>query len=90
MIVRRVHPGCFDGIGNLGRQIIEAVDLPFKGSQTFQFSVLAGRYEITADPPMTGDGDGFTLRLFLVASKTFGEFCSSGRNHGNCPNIRKR
>ena len=35
MIMRRVHPGGLDGIGNLGRQIIEAMDAPLEGSQAF-------------------------------------------------------
>jgi hypothetical protein len=35
MIVCRVHPGCLDGISNLGWQIIEAIDVPLESSQAF-------------------------------------------------------
>lgn len=58
MVVCRIHAGHLDGLGNLCRQIVEAVNLPFKGSQAFQFGVFAGRYELTADPPMAGNGHG--------------------------------
>ena len=89
MVVCRIHAGHLNGLGNLGRQIFEAVYLPLKGPQPFQFGVFAGRYEITADPPMAGDGHGFSLRRFPVASESPSEFCGGCCNHRNFPYNRK-
>lgn len=74
MVVSGIHFRALDRVGDFGRQIFDLIYATLECPQTLEFFVLTRRHEISAHPPITGDGDRLALCLFFVPPEGFGEW----------------
>jgi hypothetical protein len=88
MIVSRTHLRALDRISDFRRQIIDPVDAALEGAKTLQLFEFTCGYEVSAHPTVAGNCDRLALRLFLVASKGFGEFSSGDSTHDKIRKLR--
>lgn len=82
MIVRRIHARGGQGRQGFLGQLADMIGAAGLSFEALVFSVFVLGHEIAAGAAVTGDGEGFALREFLVAAEVLGELRCGDFDHG--------
>jgi len=89
VVVRGVHPRLTQCGGGFVRQSAYMEGAAAHRLEALIFGIFMLGYKVAGGATMTGDGDRFALRDFLIAAKMFGEFGGGDLDHGKTCKLHK-